>query len=49
MEYLLKNKEQNLRRNLMLSYVWGADAEVEEGNLDNYILFFTPQTAHFEK
>lgn len=39
MEYLLKNKEQNLRRNLMLSYVWGADAEVEEGNLDNYIYF----------
>ena len=27
------------RRNLMLSYVWGADAEVEEGNLDNYIYF----------
>ena len=39
MEYLLKNKEQNLRRNLMLSYVWRADAEVEEGNLDNYIYF----------
>lgn len=39
MEYLLKNKEQNLRRNLILSYVWGADAEVEEGNLDNYIYF----------
>ena len=34
-----ENKEQNLRRNLMLSYVWGADAEVEEGNLDNYIYF----------
>ena len=38
-EYLIKNKEQNLRRILILSYVWGADAEVEEGNLDNYIYF----------
>lgn len=38
-EYLIKNKEQNLRRSLILSYVWGADAEVEEGNLDNYIYF----------
>lgn len=37
MEYFLKNKEQNLRRGLILSYVWGADAEIEEGNLDNYI------------
>ena len=27
------------RRSLILSYVWGADAEVEEGNLDNYIYF----------
>ena len=26
-------------RDLILSYVWGADAEVEEGNLDNYIYF----------
>lgn len=39
MEYFLKNKEQNLRRGLILSYVWGADAEIEEGNLDNYIYF----------
>lgn len=39
MEYLIKNKEQNLRRSLLLSYVWGADAEIEEGNLDNYIYF----------
>ena len=39
MECLLKNKEQHLRRGLILSYVWGADAEVEEGNLDNYIYF----------
>ena len=38
MEYLIKNKEQNLRRSLLLSYVWGADAEIEE-NLDNYIYF----------
>ena len=39
MEYFLKNPEQCLKRAVLLSYVWGADAEVEEGNLDNYIYF----------
>lgn len=39
LEYFIKNPEQNLRRGTLLSYVWGADTEVEEGNLDNYIYF----------
>ena len=39
MEYFMKNPEQCLKRATLLSYVWGADAEVEDGNLDNYIYF----------
>lgn len=39
MEYFMKNTEQCLKRGLLLSYVWGAGAEVEEGNLDNYVYF----------
>lgn len=39
MEALLKNYGQILPRGLLLSKVWGPDAEVEDGNLDNYIHF----------
>src|SRR5699024_7434443 len=39
LEYLMKNKGNPVKRPLLLSYVWGSDAEVEEGNLDNYIYF----------
>lgn len=39
MEYFMKNPEQCLKRATLLSYVWGADSEVEDGNLDNYIYF----------
>ena len=39
MEYFMKNPEQCLKRATLLSYVWGADTEVEDGNLDNYIYF----------
>lgn len=38
-EYFMRNANQTLPRLLILSYVWGADSEVEEGNLDNYIYF----------
>jgi len=38
-EIFLRNPEQTLPRMLLLSRVWGPDAEVEEGNLDNYIHF----------
>lgn len=39
MEFLLRNYEQTLPRSVLLSRVWGPDAAVEEGNLDNYIHF----------
>ncbi|HIR14800.1 MAG TPA: response regulator transcription factor [Candidatus Choladousia intestinavium] len=35
----LRNPEQVLPRSTLLSRVWGPDAEVEDGNLDNYIHF----------
>lgn len=37
--FFLKNPGQTLPRVRILSYVWGASSEVEEGNLDNYIYF----------
>ena len=39
LEYLLKNASQTLPRMTLLTKVWGPDAEVEEGNLDNYMYF----------
>lgn len=37
--YFMRNAEQTLPRLLILSYIWGSDSEVEDGNLDNYIYF----------
>lgn len=39
MEFFLRNTGQTLPRGLLLSRVWGPDAEVEDGNLDNYVHF----------
>ncbi|MCI8484204.1 MAG: response regulator transcription factor [Lachnospiraceae bacterium] len=39
MEFFLRNPKQTIPRISLLSKVWGPDAEVEEGNLDNYIYF----------
>ncbi len=39
LEVFLVNKNQTMPRMVLLSKVWGPDAEVEEGNLDNYIHF----------
>ena len=39
MEAFIGNPGQVLPRNLLLSKVWGPYAEVEDGNLDNYIHF----------
>lgn len=39
MEYLLKNPETIIPRELVFSHVWGPGSEVEDGNLDNYIYF----------
>jgi DNA-binding response OmpR family regulator len=38
-EVFLKNPLKILPRNVILSKVWGPDAPVEDGNLDNYIHF----------
>lgn len=38
-EYFMRNTNQTLPRQRILSYVWGNDSEVEDGNLDNYIYF----------
>lgn len=35
----LQNENQVLTRNALLARVWGPDAAVEDGNLDNYIHF----------
>lgn len=39
LECLLHNSSQTLPRITLLTKVWGPDAEVEEGNLDNYVYF----------
>ena len=39
LEIFLRNQNQTLTRNTLLLKVWGPDSDVEEGNLDNYILF----------
>lgn len=39
LEYLMRNAGLTLPRGSIISYVWGPDSEVEEGNLDNYIYF----------
>lgn len=37
--FLLKNQDQTVPRAMLLSYVWGMDTDVEDGNLDTYIHF----------
>lgn len=39
LEFFLRNPGQTIPRASLLSKVWGPDAEVEDGNLDNYIYF----------
>lgn len=39
MEYFMQNQNQVLARELLITRVWGADSEVSDGNLDNYISF----------
>lgn len=39
LEFFLRNPGQTIPRLSILSKVWGPDAEVEEGNLDNYVYF----------
>jgi DNA-binding response OmpR family regulator len=39
LDYFLRNKEQILTREQILSRVWGMDSFVDDGNIDNYIFF----------
>ena len=39
LEFFLRNPGQTIPRASILAKVWGPDAEVEDGNLDNYIHF----------
>ena len=39
LEFFLHNPGQTIPRSSLLAKVWGPDAEVEDGNLDNYIYF----------
>lgn len=39
LELFLRNQGQTMTRELLLARVWGPDAPVEDGNLDNYIHF----------
>ena len=39
LESLLRHPGQTFTREVLLSRVWGPDAPVEDGNLDNYVYF----------
>ena len=39
LEFLMMNKGQILTREQIIARVWGLDAFIEDGNLDNYIYF----------
>jgi two-component system OmpR family response regulator len=39
LEYFMRNQNQVISRERILSHVWGPDTIVESGNLDNYIYF----------
>lgn len=45
LECFLKHPGQTLPRGRILAYVWGSSAEVEDGNLDNYIYFLRRRLA----
>jgi len=39
MAIFIKNPDRLLKRSMLLAKVWGPDADIEDGNLDNYIHF----------
>lgn len=45
LELFLKNPGKILSRGIILSRVWGPNAEIEDGNLDNYIYFLRKRLA----
>lgn len=46
LEVFLREPDTTLRRMVILSRVWGADAEVEEGNLDTYVHFLRKRLSY---
>lgn len=46
LEVFLQNPDTTLQRLVLLSRVWGADAPVEESNLDTYIHFVRKRLQH---
>jgi DNA-binding response OmpR family regulator len=48
LELFMRNSNTTLPRTLILSRVWGPYAEVEDGNLDNYIHFLRKRLSHIE-
>lgn len=45
LEIFINNPNQILPRSVLLSRIWGPDAPVEDGNLDNYIHFLRKRLA----
>ncbi len=45
MEAFLRNSRQILTRSFLIGNVWGSDADIEDGNLDNYIHFLRRRLA----
>lgn len=42
-EFFFRHPNTQLPRSSLLSYVWGPDAPIEEGNLENYVYFVRRQ------
>lgn len=45
LEYLLRNRNQTIPRDLLISRVWGIENDITESNLDNYIYFIRRRLA----
>lgn len=48
MMMFLRNPNQTLSRNTILTRIWGANYEIEDGNLDNYIYFIRRRLKNIE-
>ena len=48
LEVFIKNAELTLQRDYLLNSVWGADSDVDESNLDNYIYFLRKRLTKIE-
>ncbi len=48
MMLFLRNPNQTLSRNTILTRIWGIDYEIDDGNLDNYIYFIRRRLKNIE-